>query len=702
LRSPKFQVPSDLGPLRALSKGITRHVIERQNQPWTLAPTPELAWSEGSLRSVRFDDIYFSTEDGIAESRYVFLEGCELPRRVAALTERQRLCVAETGFGTGLNFLLTLEHWLQHRPEAAHLHYIGIEAFPLRLVDLKRANAAHPQLRALAEALIAQWPSPVRGCHRLHWPEWSVTLDLWFEEAGEALDDLASRRQRWVDCWYLDGFAPARDPDMWREALFQSLAQLSKPGAQFATFTAAGNVRRGLQNVGFSIEKRPGFGRKRECLAGRWQNLAAVDRAPHRSRLTPWDLPALQSTPESALVVGGGLAGAHMARSLAERGIRVQVLEQGDIAQGGSSNLQGLTYTRLSRRHSPLVDFGVASYGFSTRLYRRLLAEGRLSDGAGAVCGFVQRSEDTETLTYLDTVLEQDTLAQIVTPEQAQQLLGIVSENLPAQSLFFPEAQWLNPAAVCRERLDHPLIEVITQCKVISWARQDPAETAPVHWRVKDSTDGTWHAELLVVCTAIDIQQNPELEWLPLQGIRGQTSHLPQTPTTKRQKAAFCHEGYFPPPRQGVHCIGASYGPNDTELDERLEDHQHNLALLDAALPGLGLPEAQAVTGHVALRCTSADYLPLIGAAPDRALFNACYAELGQQKTRFIDVPCPVLPGLWVLGALGSRGLTAAPLAAEIIASEIMGEPPPVSRYLSKAVAPSRFLQRAIVRGNPL
>ncbi len=677
-------------------------MIERQNQPWTLAPAPDLDWSAGVLRSAAFDDIYFSTEDGVAESRYVFLEGCKLTDQIGTLANNGRLCVAEAGFGTGLNFLLTLEHWLEHRPVRSHLHYIGIEAFPLRLAELKRANAAHGQLTTFAAALAEQWPSPVRGCHRLQWPEWGLTLDLWFEEAGEALSDLASRQQRWVDCWYLDGFAPARDPRMWREEVLQNLAHLSKPGARFATFTAAGEVRRGLQKVGFQVDKRPGFGRKRDCLTGHWNPSEAAPMHPGGARVTPWDLGPMQAPPKTALVIGGGLAGAHLARSLAERGIRVQVLEQGDIAHGGSGNLQGLTYTRLSRRFSPLVDFGIASYSFATRLYRRLLAQHKLAEGDGAICGYLQRSEDVDTLKYLEGVLDSGEPAQILSADEVGPVLGITTEHLPARSIFFPAAQWLNPAAVCRERLDHPLITVTTHRQMVSWSRVSGTPAKFEQWQVHDNADGIWHAEALFICTALDMKQYQQLEWLPLQGIRGQTSHVPQTPVTQQLKAAFCHEGYLPPARFGLHCIGASYGPNDTALDERTEDHQHNLKLLNEALPGLMLPDAASTEGHVALRCTSADYLPIVGAVPDKPLFNRHYADLGQQKTRFIDKPCPVIPGLWLLGALGSRGLTAAPLAAEIIASEIMGEPPPVSRYLSRALSPARFLQRAIVRGKPL
>ena len=703
-------------------------MIQHDNQPWTLAPAPTLEWLDATPRSTTFDDIYFSPQDGLAESNYVFIEGAGVEARIRELSSRQTLTITETGFGTGLNFLLTLSLWLRYRPPGSRLHYIGIDAYPLRHSDVSRALTAFPELHNCSQWLLNRWPHPVKGCHPFIDDEAGVRLDLWWEDATETLRDLVSSERRWVDIWYLDGFAPAREPALWSPALLGAVAALSKPEASFTTFTAAGDVKRQLQALGFEVTKRPGFGRKRDCLQGQFRlyekdctyeehrpheehhpaHSAPVHSAPVTNTLTPWDMPSTTSPPNTALVIGAGLAGACVARRLAERGIRVTVLEAKTIASGGSSNLQGITYTRLSRKHNPLSDFSILSYLFATRHYQQLVAAGRLGESDGRRCGFAQLGIDAATARYLEQTLgDAPEFAQWLTPDTSAEHLGIALET-PA--LLFPDAFWLNPPAVCEERLDHPLIEVIENTGQVALSNVQQlgergfAANATPPWQATHlSTGKTYAADIALLANAGAALDHAGLDWLPLQQIRGQTSHMAASPVSEKLKVALCHEGYFPPARHGVHCMGASYGPNDTALDERGADHAHNLATLAAAVPALrrGLAD-EPQGGHVALRCTSTDYLPLAGSAPDRERFNTCYAALGQRKTQLIAENQPALTGLWLLIGLGSRGLCSAPLLAEHVASQICNDPPPLPRALARALSPARFLARALIRGNPL
>ena len=665
-------------------------MLDRSNQPWSPLEHPELDWVEGVPRHRSFDDIYYSAADGRAESQHVFIDGSGVRDKLSAGS----LVVAETGFGTGLNFLLLLQAWrdaASDRKAASRLHYIGLEAQPMTRQQLQQALAKWPELQSVADRLLADWPGPVPGCHRLHWQDWDVILDLWWDDAVDVLEDLASRNRRLVDVWFLDGFAPARDHRLWSGDMYRAMAELSLPDARFATFTAAGAVRRGLEDAGFQVNKRPGYGAKRESLHGRYPPSSIGSGASHT---TPWDLAPPCPKPTSALVLGAGLAGSFTARALAERGVAVTVLERASVADGGSSNLQGLTYTRPSRKHSPLADFALASYLFACRLYKQLIGTTLDQDLDGAPCGYLQVMDDAETLDYLSQISGDNLPFSVLSADAASARLGL---QVTSRALYFANACWLNPRAVCRERLQHPLIKVherLGDCGVAS---------APEGWQVTTADGIPYHGEVLIACTAHGLTGMPETRWLPLQAIRGQTTHVPATPASATLGTAFCHEGYLPPSRQGLHCLGASYGPNDLGLDQRSEEHTANLAKLNALLPDLGFPDnGKHLQGHVALRCTSADYLPVAGPVPDREAFNTCYAEWRTRKTRIIDKPCPALPGLYVLAGLGSRGLTAAPLAAEVIASELFQEPSPVPRALQQALAPARFLKRAIIRGNPL
>src|SRR5258708_387538 len=228
----------------------------------TIPPISEspLSWSDdGQPRSRRYDDVYFSAQDGLAEARAVFLQGCGLPQ---AWDGRDRFVVGELGFGTGLNVLALIDLWARSRPPQARLHIFSIEAHPIAADDARRALGHWPELADLAARLTARWPGRARGVHRVEFADLGVILDVMVAEVAEALEAWSGR----ADAWFLDGFAPARNPAMWREEVLALVAARSAPGATAAAFTVAGQVRRGLAAAGFEVARAPGFGRKRERL----------------------------------------------------------------------------------------------------------------------------------------------------------------------------------------------------------------------------------------------------------------------------------------------------------------------------------------------------------------------------------------------------------------------------------------------------
>ena len=294
--------------------------MKRDNQPWGPTPEPQLTWnSAGEPYSSSYDDVYYSREDGLAESHHVFLKGNDLPARWADFPGKS-FCIAETGFGTGLNFLLTWQTWLQQAAPGTRLHYVSIEKFPLSKDQLARSLAPWRELQDLSEELLGAWPGRLPGQHRLLFEQGQVILDLWWEDVDPALADLASHGPV-VDAWYLDGFAPAKNAAMWQASLYTHMAALSRPGATAATFTASGAVRRGLADAGFEVRKVPGFGRKRESITARLAATGGTVCYPE----TPWHQARdTASPPSSVVVIGAGLAGCTEASALAQRGVRVK------------------------------------------------------------------------------------------------------------------------------------------------------------------------------------------------------------------------------------------------------------------------------------------------------------------------------------------------------------------------------------------
>ena len=638
-------------------------------------------------------DIYFSTVDGLSESQYVFVEGNQLPARWHDHDNQQPFVIGEIGFGSGLTACLTLETWRQHRPVNRQLHYLAVEQSPLLPQDMRRALAPWPSLTPTLTRLLDHWPDPLTGCHRRCFPDWGVTVDFWWGDASEILSDLASHGRQWVDAWYLDGFSPSTGTGPWCTEVYAGMAALSKPQATLATFSVARDVRAGLSEAGFAVEKRPGFAGKRDTLRG-----ALSRSAPTPAVMTPWDLNPAPQFYRHALVIGAGLAGAHTAHALASRGIAVTVLEANTCAGGGSGNLQGITYTRLSHRHNPLSDFSVSAFSFATDHYRRLHRAGALRDNLDVGWGgYIQLHDTDETLEHLASVLAlAPDFARVLSADEISDTIGVRPR---CGGIHYLRGGWLDPRAVCQGLLAHPLITLREHCGPVQ-LRQLPHDV----WQASNTAgDVLSEAPLVVVATAHAALTEPGFEWLPLTVIRGQTTHLPTSAILSQLPIPLCDQGYLPPARQGVHCIGASFGPGDAHIDERATEHRHNIAMLQQALPDLDLTRADDDwQGHVALRCNSNDYLPVAGMLPALEPFNQRYDRIRHDRKQVIDSPAPVRPGLAVLTSLGSRGLSAAPLAAEILVDQLLGTVPPVPRYLQRAIAPARFAERALKRGTPL
>ena len=306
-----------------------------------------LDWSAPSgPRAEDYGDVYFSAQDGLEETRAVFLRGCGLPE---AWQGRRHFTVGELGFGTGLNLLALWQLWRETRPAGAWLDLVSVEKHPLSRDEAARAFAAWPALQPLADRLLAQWPPRLKGAHRMVFPQDSLAVTVFHDEAEAALANMSAS----VDAWFLDGFAPARNAAMWSQPVLDHVGRLSAAGARVGTFTVAGDVRRGLQAAGFEVAKRPGFGRKRERLEAIFPGAPAA----HPAR------------PGRIAIVGAGIAGASLARSLAARGCDVEVFDRAGIAGGASGAPAGLLTPRLERADRPHVRATLAAFAFARNVY---------------------------------------------------------------------------------------------------------------------------------------------------------------------------------------------------------------------------------------------------------------------------------------------------------------------------------------------
>jgi len=589
-----------------------------------------LDWSGPAPRSPRFDDIYFSPEDGLAESQAVFLQGCGLPEAWAG---RRRFVVGELGFGTGLNILALIELWRRTRPRPnAILHVFSIEAFPMSRADAARALGVWPDLGEIAAPLLAGWPGGRRGLHRIEWPEYGVILDLAILEAEAALTAWSGP----ADAWFLDGFAPSKNPEMWREEILALVAARSTPGARAATFSVAGVVRRGLEAAGFSLTRAPGYGRKKERLEAQ----------------LPGAAPLAAALPTRVAIIGAGVAGAALARGFCHLGVQAKVYDQAGVGAGASGNPAALVTPRLDAGLAPNALLHAEAFARAAQLYRLETPEAIIAEGALQLATHPRDLETADKPGRFAKIAGWDGFDPgAVALMDAQTAAAALDEAAAPAAVSLPTALVVAPQAVLEAWLPNGVIS----------ARIDRLEYADGVWRLLDPAGG-----LIAAADVVCLAGGPaaiRLADLPLRPVRGQVSFTAGTPFTG---AAASWSGYAIPLRRGT-LFGATHLRDDWSEDARREDDAHNLESLRAGRPALAARiMAEALASRASLRAMTPDYLPLAG-------------------------PIAGPPGLFVLSGLGGRGFSLAPLLGEAVAAQALGAPSPLSRALCKLVDPGRF-----------
>ncbi len=572
----------------------------------------------------------------------------------------------------------------------SRLHFISVEKYPLTQADLRKALAAWPELAPLSQPLIDQWPLPVSGCHRLLFADGRIRLDLWFGDIKEMLPQVPHPATGLVDAWYLDGFSPAKNPEMWTQDLFDDLARLARPDATLSTFTCAGFVRRGLIAAGFAMKKVKGHGSKREMLAG-----VREGKVPQQS-IAPWYARPAGREGE-VLIIGGGIASAMTALSLVERGRHVTLLcEDGEPASGASGNRQGALYPLLNGEHDALSRFYSLAFGFARN---RLLALAKHHPVAFSLCGVTQLGYDDKSAAKLAKMSQGPFPPELMHPLSAAEVEQVVGLPCDADGVSYPLGGWLCPAdltrAAIREAQASGRLEVVFNAAVTRIAEEADG------WHLESRDGRQWRAPNLVVAAGHQLPALLPFAELPLYPVRGQVSHVPTTAGLSQLKSVLCYDGYLTPAHNGAHCIGASYGRNQTDLAYRTDEQEQNRARLQACVPQQRWPAEVDVSGALArigLRCASRDHLPVAGPVARLAALadHDVNAPADQQSA------LPLHAGLYVLGALGSRGLCSAPLCGELVASEICGDPLPLAADLLEALHPARYWVRRLRRGKPL
>ena len=672
----------------------------------SLISSAQLSWPNGQPFSEQFSDPYFSADNGLDEGQHVFLQHNAIPERWHSWPWQQQnsFCIVETGFGTRLNFLLTWQAWREQQSlldnKVGWLHFTSIEKFPLSQEQLQQALALWPQLNDLPALLLKSYPLLISGEHYLVWPEERISLTLYWDDIKDALPQLSGP----VHAWYLDGFAPARNPEMWCDELYLQMRRLSQRHesqyhnilpATVATFTAAGAVRRGLQGAGFEVAKHRGHGPKRDMLAGRFTRAIGPERPAYF-----WNKPWLVSpvTPaKEVIVIGAGLAGCTTARALAERGVKVTIIDPHGIAKQGSGNAQGGLYIKLAANDSAIhTRFHLTAYQFAIRFLQHHLGAATVENSHWQQCGLLQLAvDDTEAKRQqqllLKTPLPKE-LAQPVTAAQASVLAGAALEQ---GGMFFPQGGWVSPVDLCERLLQHPNIHF----KQLEATHIQQTSTG---WQM-DSQDGVLSATDIVLATAYHTKSLLPQAHLPIKFIRGQLSYV-KSDCINGLNTVISGNSFITPEKDGVHSIGATFTTDDANPRIEEQDHRFNLnnlrsisAQWQPAITKQGLTAIQG--GRVGFRCTTQDHLPIVGQIPDNQAFLQRFAHMAKNAKSIAKTPAPIIKGLWLNLGHGAKGLVSTPICAELLANQITQNTSPVGVSITEALWPGRFLVRDFIRG---
>ena len=713
--------------------------------------TAILEWRHDKPYSQQFDDIYFSPEDGPAETDYVFIQQNQLAQRWRELISDESFTIGETGFGSGLNFLCAANLWLSIAPPTAQLHYVSTEHYPLHHSDLNRVLASwidldtpasqnnktgddtSNHLSKLARELGESYPPPLPGFHRIELAKGRIHLSLLYGDAAHQLDELQASdhplfinlptqsQPYGVDAWFLDGFAPAKNPEMWSPALFSIIANLSKPGTSFSTFTAAGNVRRELTRVGFDVEKIKGYGSKREMLRGNFVKQTRTETTTDEKKnnpytpvkrnsthTPPWHLKLSNNSSRSgdkcAAVIGAGIAGCTTANALAQRGWKISLYDPNGIASGASGNPQGVLYPKLSIEASSFSRINLAAMRYASYFYQRLSTKichtnpqfqtSPNTSTSGVLLLPANPKETQKFLQIAECYRQTPEFVRLLGRKEMEQISGV---PLTADSgLLFPQLGWVRPTDICQQLTQHPNITLIgNTITALQWHKTKQ------YWVLNTESGSEIHHATVVLANAADIQQFDITQHLPLNTIRGQISICPATQESQKLNTVICGEAYLAPVSHGFHTLGASYELSQKDTLVREAEHHSNLEKIRSTDTQLAevLAPLDTFTGRAALRCVTPDYLPLAGPAPIYDDFLNDFALLRENARAHIPRAGSYWPNLYINCGHGSRGLSYAPLCAQIIANHLEHTPPPLERSLLTALNPARFIIRDLKRG---
>ena len=578
-----------------------------------------------TLFSEEFDDLYSSAKGAVAECNHVFIKGNNLNERFENLGENSKFYIGEIGFGIGINFLTTCKSWLDHTKQNQVLEFYSFDKYLFRLSDFKTLNVSCPDLKEYISELERNYPRNIQGAQKISLFGGRIILNLIIGEIDNTQEYIKLMDK--VDAWYLDGFSPSKNPDLWSIKLFKCIHKSCHENTTFSTYTSSGLVKNNLTESGFNHSRAMGFSDKRHMLKG------TVDTQLKKN-----------TSNTKVAVIGSGIAGCVLSYTLAKKGIEVDLYEKSDsICSGASSHELLVTYPRLSAHDTAFGSFTLHSYIFATNFYKQLKTD------TWKKTGVIILNHDAATEKRQSSLLEKRADGEIyryIDPDEASEISGI---DIKLNGLIYEDAGYILPEEMCKFLIESPKINIFTSSHIKSIKKNREVFNLNIGKK-------KFEYQNVCVCAGSETANIVDIDGISIK--RGQVTHIESLDNVSRIKLPICAKGYISPRVNNIHLVGSSYSDSeDTDLSE--EEHLYNLNNLKLVID----EEMNVITGQTGHRAVSKDHMPVVG-MKDGIYINTCH---------------------------GSRASVTAPISAEIIASMIVDEAPPLMGRELESLSPERF-----------
>ena len=559
--------------------------------------------------------------------------------------------------------------------------------------DLSTALQNWPSLSQFSDVLIEQYPLNLIGCHRIHLTKFNITLDLWFGDACQSLENIHIYEDGLFDAWFLDGFSPNKNPELWQQPLFDLVVKSAKQDATIATFTAASFVRKGLQQAGVVIKKRKGFGKKREMITG------IIPTNDTRVSLKQFIRNPANQTSKDVAIIGGGLSAALLTFSLVKRGFDVTVYCQaGQLAKGASGNKQGALYPLLNGQHNELSQFFANAYLYAINTIQSL---NKTNSFDHDLSGLLQLYYDATSSAKLDKILNAQLPDELVKKQDEAKTNIIAGLAIDLPSIFYPQGGWINPAQMIKALFEKSQsignVTVKLSTNIERFTENNEC------WQLHSKND-VYNHSLVILASAMQTLDFKECEAIPLSAARGQVTYIESDPKSalSQLNVPLCHEGYLTPQRDQIHCMGATFNRHDLNGEFRMIDQHLNKAKLNKCVANKKWVEdidCEHNAANVGVRCTTRDHFPYTGQLADYQKTKLKYQAASKH---FPDEAAPFHKNMFILTGLGSRGLCSGPLLAETLVSQIEHEPLPLSASILNSLQTNRQWITYLLKNKPL